>query len=92
MAYDDEGNVVPIPKDQLPVKLPSNINLNHKGKSFDSAIEWKKIKINEKECLRETDTLDTFVDFWYFLRFCSPKMKNMVLVRRYKLLMLLINI
>ena len=43
MAYDEDGNVMKIPKNQLPVKLPENVNLNSKGNPLDSEKDWKNI-------------------------------------------------
>ncbi len=74
IAYNKKNEIIKIPLDQLPVLLPEEVDLNINGNPLDQNKNWKTIMINGEECVRETDTLDTFVDSsWYFLRFCSAK-------------------
>ncbi len=69
---------VPVPLDQLPVKLPSaeGLDLKPKGTSpLGAATEWSHVPCPKcgGDAVRDTDTMDTFFDSsWYFLRYVNP--------------------
>jgi leucyl-tRNA synthetase len=65
---------VPVPRDQLPVVLPEDIEFDKPGNPLDRHPTWKNVSCPScgGSAVRETDTLDTFVDSsWYFIRFAS---------------------
>ena len=65
---------VPVPREQLPVVLPDDVDFETPGNPLDRHPTWKNVTCPGcgGAATRETDTLDTFVDSsWYFIRFAS---------------------
>ncbi|HXM00175.1 MAG TPA: leucine--tRNA ligase [Rhizomicrobium sp.] len=76
MIHCAKCGVVPVPRESLPVELPADARFDVSGNPLDAHPTWKHTicpKCGGK-ALRDTDTLDTFVDSsWYFVRFCNPQ-------------------
>jgi leucyl-tRNA synthetase len=79
VLYREDGEIIPVPKEQLPVKLPEVSELSGSGNVLQKMEDWKLTTCPETgmKATRETDTFDTFFESsWYFLRYCNPRDKE----------------
>lgn len=81
VVHCDACGIVPVPKTELPVLLPEDVTFEKPGNPLDHHPSWKHADCPQcgEPALRDTDTMDTFVDSsWYFARFCSPRAESSV--------------
>ncbi|HEX7174537.1 MAG TPA: leucine--tRNA ligase [Pyrinomonadaceae bacterium] len=77
IIYCERCGAVPVPYEDLPVRLPERVEFGATGQSPLAGVE-EFVNVSCPKCKgaarRETDTMDTFVDSsWYFFRYCDPR-------------------
>lgn len=81
VVYCDKCGIQPVPEDQLPVRLPEDVDFSVVGKSpitTSPTFQDTVCPVCGGHARRETDTMDTFVcSSWYYLRYADPHNTNL---------------
>ena len=76
----ENGDVVPVPMEDLPIILPEDVVMNGVNSPIKADPEWAKTTYQGKPASKETDTFDTFMESsWYYARYTCPQYQQSML-------------